>query len=62
MKFTEIIKEEGRVMTVNTCDWYGNECEEMQLSIMNYSEAFIDLSREEAQALRDKITEWLGVL
>ena len=62
MKFTEIIKEEdGRKMTVNTCDWDGNECEEMQLSIMQHDDGgFIDLSREEARELRDKITEWIG--
>ena len=48
-------------MTVNTCDWNGNECEEMQLSIMQDDDGgFIDLSRDEARELRDKITEWVG--
>ena len=62
MKYTEIIEEEnGRKLAVNTIDWNGNEGNEMQLTVMQHDdEAFIDLTRNEAIALRDKITEWVG--
>lgn len=61
MKYTEIIPEKfGRKLTVNTCDWDGNECDEMQICIeQDDQDAFIDISREEATKLRDKLNEWL---
>lgn len=61
MGYTEIIKERnGRKLSVNTIKWEDNESDEMQLTVMQYDdEAFIDLTKSEAIALRDKITEWI---
>ena len=61
MKYTEVIPESnGRKLSVNTCDWNGKECGEMQLSVMQHdSDSFIDIDKEEARALRDKLNEWL---
>lgn len=61
MKYTEIIPEKfGRKLTVNTCGWNGEEIDEMQICIeQDDQDAFIDISRKEATALRDKLNEWL---
>ncbi|MGB1295756.1 MAG: hypothetical protein ACPG6V_09765 [Flavobacteriales bacterium] len=61
MEYTEIIEENnGRKLSVNTIDWDGNEGDEMQLTVMqNDDEAFIDISVDEAEALRDRLTEWI---
>jgi len=60
MKYTVLIEEGDRKLTVNTCDMYEKESEEMQLVVMQHDdESYIDLSREEAFLLLDKLNEWL---
>ena len=61
MKYTEVIPEkDGRKLSLNTCDWNGNECREMQISIMdNEGSEFIDISKDEARRLRGKLNEWV---
>lgn len=61
MQLTSLLKRKnGQHMTVNTCDHNLQESDEMQLCIANNgTSAFVDLSKEEAIALRDKINEWV---
>lgn len=61
MEYTEIVPEKnGRKLSVTTRDWDNRECDEMQLTVMQHdSYAFMDLSKKEAKALRDKINEWI---
>lgn len=62
MKLTTIIeKDNGRMMTVNTCNFKGGESDKMQLTIMQHdNDSYIDLNKQEAEELRDKINEWLN--
>lgn len=62
MKYTEVIPDKfGRKLSVNSCDWNGKECNEMQISVkQDDSDAFIDIDKEEGIALRDKLNEWIG--
>jgi len=65
MQYTLLIGEkstEERVLSINTCDMFAKECDEMQITIkQDGGEAYIDLDKEEATKLRDKINEWVGI-
>ena len=63
MEHTTLIKEEDptqKELSVNTCDWNGNESNMLQLTVsQHYDDAYLDLTIEETELLIITLTDCL---